>query len=107
MLNTNFLASATIQSVLEGFLGTVINPLMPILTGLAVLTFFWGLFKYLKSGMGDTEDIKGAKSLMLWGVIIIFVMFSVWGFVNILRDIFFGSDDLTRITADDIPTFGN
>ncbi len=106
MPNTNLLAAgATVQSILEGFLETVINPLIPILIGLALLTFFYGLYKYLKSGMGDTEDIKGARSLMLWGVIIIFVMFSVWGFVNILQGIFFGADDVSQISADDIPTF--
>ena len=97
-------SSATIQSLLKMFLTTIINPLIPILIGLALLLFFYGLFNYLKTGLGEAKELDSAKSLMFWGVIILFVMLSVWGLVGILENIFFGGNPPT--TLPNIPTFG-
>ena len=83
-------AVGTIQSIIQVILSSVFDPLVPILIGLAVIVFAWGLFNYLKSGMGDTAQLKGAKSLMFWGVIMIFAMLSVWGIVLVLQNVFFG-----------------
>jgi len=70
----------------EGLIGLlnqiqrVINATIPVLIGLAVLAFSWGIVKYLFS-----PDKEGGKKIMLWGIIAIFVMTSVWGLVGILR----------------------
>lgn len=92
--------AGTIQSIIQVILTSMLDPLVPILVGLAIILFAWGLFKYLKTGIGETEDIKGAKSLMFWGVIIVFAMVSVWGLVAILQNIFF--EDSSPIEASDI-----
>ncbi len=63
--------------------------LIPIVIGLALLVFLWGVLRYLFS-KEDTE--KGqAKSFMLWGIITLFVMVSVWGLVQIVSDTVFGT----------------
>ncbi|OJI08685.1 MAG: hypothetical protein COV08_03290 [Candidatus Vogelbacteria bacterium CG10_big_fil_rev_8_21_14_0_10_49_38] len=93
----------TLQSLIGDVLATFINPLFPILVGFALILFMWGLVKYLKGGLGDKKDLDGAKSLMLWGVIVLFVMVSVWGFVKILQQTFFGDDP--PITPPNIPQF--
>ena len=90
----------TLQSLIGDVLATFINPLFPILVGFALILFMWGLVKYLKNG---DKDIESAKSLMLWGVIVLFVMVSVWGFVKILQQTFFGDNPPT--TPPDIPQF--
>ncbi len=79
---------ATFESLVTGIQTSIFSPLIPVLFGLALIVFFWGLIQYLRSGLGD-KQVEEAKSLMLWGVIIIFVMVSVWGLVKILTDTFF------------------
>lgn len=85
-------ATITLQNIIETVINSVINPLVPVLVGVALLIFAFGLFKYTKSGYGQSTDIQGAKSLMFWGVIILFVILSVWGLVGILQKTFFGSN---------------
>ncbi len=58
-----------------------------ILAALALLVFFWGLVKYIAKA--DDEKAKEAgKNTMVWGVIGLFVMFSVFGIVKFLQDSF-------------------
>jgi hypothetical protein len=81
-------ALAAAQS-LGGILGLLaqaedlINRLIPFVIALAVLVFLWGIFKYITAG-GDSEKRKEATGLIIWGIIGLFVMVSVWGLVNIL-----------------------
>jgi hypothetical protein len=62
--------------------GHIVATLVPILIALAMVVFFWGLVRYLW-GKGGKSDIAGAKSLMIWGLITLFVMVSVWGIINL------------------------
>jgi|SRR3989338_6049726 len=65
----------------------VFNPLVGLLLTLALIYFFVGLVKYIMSA-GD-EEAKGAgRSIMINGVIALFVMVSVWGLVNVLKNTF-------------------
>jgi hypothetical protein len=66
-------------------LGGIINTLTPIVVALAVLFFFWGLANYILK-TGDEEGRAGARHMMIWGVIILFVMVSVFGLIGLLRD---------------------
>lgn len=64
--------------------GGIVQALIPIVIGLAVLVFLWGVLNYVIKS--DDPGKKEAKDFMLWGIIALFVMVSVWGLVNILRD---------------------
>ncbi|NCS99193.1 hypothetical protein GW764_03335 [Candidatus Parcubacteria bacterium] len=57
---------------------------VPVVIGLAVLVFIWGILQYVVAKSED--DQKEAKKVILWGVIVLFVMVSVWGLVNLLGD---------------------
>ncbi|MFW5871703.1 MAG: pilin [bacterium] len=57
---------------------------VPVVIGLAVLVFVWGILKYVVAKSDD--DQKEAKRVILWGVIVLFVMVSIWGLVNLLGD---------------------
>jgi len=73
---------------LEGLstsVGTIVKNLIPVAFGLAILFFFYGLATYI---LGKDQDKEVAKKRMLWGVIAIFVMASIWGIVTWLGDIF-------------------
>lgn len=60
--------------------GRVIDFLLPVAVSLALLTFFWGLIKYLWN-LDNQEARKEGKSLMTYGILALFVMVSIWGIV--------------------------
>lgn len=75
-----------------GFYGVVaviknaINVILPIIISLAVLYFLWGIFLYVKSS--DSGKQEEAKEYIIWSLIFIAVMVSVWGLVNIITSTF-------------------
>jgi len=73
----------------------IINALMPFIVALAVLFFMWGVFQFVKSAGNEDERTEG-RNRMIYGIIGIFVMVSVWGFVNLL-------DNTFRLDSDYIP----
>jgi len=74
-----------------------------LLVGVAIALFLLGLVNYLRAGLGEKAQIDKAKSMMIWGIIIITVMVSVWGLVEVLQGIFFG--DSVPTGAPDVPCF--
>lgn len=66
---------------------TVINAFVPILLSVAVVVFFFGVIKYLTS-LGNSDKRNEAVQLMIWGVVAIFVMVSLWGIIRLLQSTF-------------------
>ena len=65
-------------------INTINNILVPIIFAIAFIVFVWGAFQtFIMGATNDTAKEKG-KELMLWGLIVFFVMVSIWGLVNIL-----------------------
>ena len=64
---------------------TILNAIVPLIGSLAVIYFLWSTAQYiLKEGDAKNE----ARSHMIWGIVILFVMISVWGLVAILTNTF-------------------
>ena len=68
----------------------LLNALIVLPMVVATLVFLWGIIKYLRAGGED--EIAEARGLILWGIIFLAVMVSVWGVVNLLVDFFFHTD---------------
>jgi hypothetical protein len=61
------------------------------LVTLALVLFFWGIAKFIWNG-GNEESVKTGKQLMFWGIIILFIMLSFLGILQLFHgDIFGGS----------------
>ena len=60
-----------------------------IVIGLVFIYFVWGLMRYL---LGTDENKDSAKWKMIYSVLIMFVMFSIWGIINLLNETFLGGD---------------
>ena len=71
----------------------ILNAIIPFIIGLAVFTILWGIFIYITKA-GEEEKRTEAKLYIVWGIIAVFCMFSIWGFVNILVNSF-GLDTAT------------
>jgi len=64
----------------------LLQALSPLIMSLAVIYFVWALMQYL---LKEGEERAKAKDAMVWGIIILFVMISVWGLVEILDNTVF------------------
>jgi hypothetical protein len=61
-------------------LGTWVGYLAIILISVALVVFFWGIIRYVLAG-ADEEKRAAGRSLMIYGVIGLFVMVAIWGLV--------------------------
>jgi hypothetical protein len=66
-------------------LKSVMDKIIPLIIGAAVIVFLWGVLKYVLSGADDPDKRKEARGFMVWGIVALFVMVSVWGLVKILQ----------------------
>ena len=70
-----------IRSILN-FFGDVVAFAGPFLIAVALLAFFWSLIKFLF----DSEKTKESKDFLIWSIIILFVMVSIWGIIAFFQD---------------------
>ncbi len=73
--------STDAEGVLDKILETL-EGVVPVIIGLAVILFLWGMLKFIMAS--DEAGRKEGKNFMLWGIVSLFVMVSVWGLVAIL-----------------------
>ena len=82
------MASAQLQNIETNIvtpIGRIINLLIPIVFALALLYFFWGLAQYILAS-GDAAKLEEGRNKMIWGIVALFVMASVWGLVAFIGD---------------------
>ena len=65
----------------------IINLVVPIMGALLIIWFFYGVTQYIGAG-GDDEKRTAARNTMIYAVIGMFVAFSVFGLVGLLRRTF-------------------
>ena len=81
-----FASAVTLKHTL-GTISGVINAIIPIILALAVLAFFWGLMTYLFSGDSGDKKSEGINKMVM-GIVVIFVMVSIWGIIRVLQQTF-------------------
>lgn len=79
----SFAALGGIRTLLVDF-GGLVKLAIPIVFGLAVLFFFWGIANYILKA-GDVKAKEEGKNIMIYGVIAIFVITSIWGLVGFIQ----------------------
>jgi hypothetical protein len=69
---------------LTAVLGTIVALLIPIASMLAILFFFYGLALYILKA-GDPKAADEGKSIMIWGIVALFVMTSIYGIIGFIQ----------------------
>jgi len=64
----------------------IINPFITFLFVLASLLFLYGLTRYYI--MGDAKEKETGRQHMVWGLIGMFIMMSVFGIMNLIMNTF-------------------
>lgn len=77
----------TFQKIIVDTLSEISGLFVTVIAGLCVLTFVYGVVKYLYKGDSDSERKKG-RDFMLWGIIGLLVFYGVWGIIGILGKTF-------------------
>ncbi len=77
------LAAVTDAMSAEVFVLTLLMKLGYFLWLLALAMFFWGLIKFIKNA-ADTKEHEEGKHLIVWGLISVLVLISLWAIVKIV-----------------------
>lgn len=77
--------SVSAQTDFKSTVGSVtsfVESLIPLLTAVAILVFFWGLADYVFAASSDEKE--GGKQRLTWGVVGLFVITTIWAIVTFL-----------------------
>lgn len=85
---------------LANLIVTILDYGAGLLVVAAIVIYFYsvstGIYK-ARSG----EESAALRTTIIWGLIVIFVMVSVWGIINILQNTIFGNDRYSPSTGQD------
>ncbi len=59
---------------------------IPLMFAIAVLVFIYGIVKFI--GTEESAEKEEGRQFMIWGIVALAVMFSIWGLVQILGNTF-------------------
>ena len=80
------LSTGGFASVAQCAIG-ILNTIIPVIVALTVIYVIWGAFGLTRS---DGEDRKKYRDIILYGILGLFIMVSIYGLVNILTGTFPG-----------------
>ena len=88
LIGVPFIAFAVqnISEVFAIFLG-VFDTLVALIVGFSLIVFIWGVAKYILNAANPEARSEG-RQFMLWGIVALFVVVSVWGLVQVLQETF-------------------
>lgn len=76
-------AFQTLKSIVQ-IVGQIVAIAIPIMFALGILAFFYGLVKYI-FGAGSEEQKVTGKNIMIWALVALFVMASVYGIIALAQ----------------------
>jgi len=84
---TTFAAEALggLRGLLSSF-RDILDLIVPVVFGLAVLFFFWGTAQFIRKDVGNEKTREDGKQKILWSVIALFVMVSLYGILHYIGD---------------------
>ncbi len=88
--NAQGVGTTQLERILSNVGGTL-NIIIAFLFVLATVIFLWGLVQYVANS-GDEAAAKKGRKLMMYGIVGLAVMASVWGVVNIVIQYFLNGD---------------
>ncbi|MBC7836949.1 hypothetical protein H7X87_04215 [Acetobacteraceae bacterium] len=74
----------TISSIVASFVD-VINLAVEVLSIIALLLFFVGMIRFIYR-QSDPHGKQKDKEVMIWGLVALFVLTSIWGILRIMKE---------------------
>ncbi len=73
-----------IGSGTTGIIGLLNSIIIPIIFALIFAFFIWGVVQYFFLHADDEKARSSGKQFVLWGILGMALLFSVWGLINLL-----------------------
>ena len=80
-------ANPKFQDLVCYVVNSLLSAVIPLIFALAIVMFAWGVVRYV-IGADDEKERERGKQFMVWGIIALSVMVSVWGLVHIVTNTF-------------------
>lgn len=81
-----------------GIIGVINTAVVPVIIAFAFAAFVWGVVDYFFfSNRGDGKQLEEGRYFILWSIIGIVALFSIWGFVNLLLSTLFPTLNITPV----------
>ncbi|MDB5195094.1 MAG: hypothetical protein JWO84_278 [Parcubacteria group bacterium] len=77
-------SGANLGACLIGVIGFIDTFVVPLVFALAFIVFIWGIYSTFIAGGANEEKRQEGQKLVMYGLIGFFLMFAVWGLVNLL-----------------------
>jgi len=84
-------SSANVKDILCYITKLINDSIIPLIFAIAVLAFIWGVLQFFILNPDEEAKRAQGRQFMIWGIVALAVMISVWGLVGILQSTFFGS----------------
>ncbi len=76
--------NASLKDVLCYFTKLINDSVIPLLFAVATVFFVWGAVKFFIIEAGEEAKREQGRQFMIWGIIALAVMLSIWGLVGLL-----------------------
>ncbi len=76
-------ADAALNAIVPKIVDNIVMPVIQVLFGVTILVFIWGLYGFFR---GDEDRRNQSKNHILWGVVGIFIMVSVYGIIRFVAN---------------------
>lgn len=74
----------------------LVTTAIPVVASLALVVFFWGLAKFILKA-DDVKAREEGRQVMMWGIVALFVLVSIWGII------FFLTNDILGLPTPGVP----
>jgi uncharacterized membrane protein len=74
---------SSFDSLFQKITTNIVSPIIYLLMAAAIVYFIWGVFMFIKNA-DNSEKRKEGYQHMIWGIIGLFIMFSVRGIINVI-----------------------
>lgn len=72
------------MNIIQKINAAIIQPILTLLMAVAVAYFLYGVMKFVKDQSSEEAQEEGKKHMM-WGIIGLAIMVSVWGILNFIN----------------------
>ena len=79
-------SAAGVSDIIETATEIVNSTLIPLAFALCLLYFFWGVAKYIREGAGSDKAAEEGRKIMVWGVVALFIVSSIWGIISFIQN---------------------
>jgi hypothetical protein len=86
-ISSVYAAALDPDTVLQGIVTEIFNPLYRAAVAISFVYFLYGVVKYMHD-MRNPQDKNTGKQHLFWGMIGLFIIFSVGGLLNLFSSMF-------------------